>query len=332
MTITAQIIADSISPEGIRLTTMQLRYPRWIHAEELTHRLLSTHPESIVYEAIPDGLMYDKNLSRNASSSRAIPVSRMIEDLRRDPAMPVYWGSHKPGMQAGEELAGEDLLYCKALWLQAMDLSINTATRMVEAGLHKQIANRILEPWAHINVVCTSTDWANFFALRAHADAQPEIKELALAMFNAMAGSQPTHLKPGEWHLPYVTEDERREAYFGPSQTPAWEQLKRISVARCARVSYLTHDGRPTSVEEDLELYNRLLGSAPLHASPAEHQATPDTLSYHPDLDTVQKAQAYLQDTTQVGFKQSWDNPELHGNLRGWIQYRKQLPNEFVPG
>lgn len=293
MTITAQIIADSISPEGIRLTTLQLRYPRFIHSEFMTHRVFS----------------------RNASSSRAIPVSRMIEDLRRDPAMPVYWGSHKPGMQAGEELAGEDLLYCKALWLQAMDLSINTATRMVEAGLHKQVANRILEPWAHINVVCTSTDWANFFALRAHADAQPEIKELALAMFNAMVGSQPTHLKPGEWHLPYVTEDERREAYFGPSQTPAWEQLKRISVARCARVSYLTHDGRPTSVEEDLQLYDRLLGSAPLHASPAEHLATPDE-----------------QWNNMGGGLNQWKNPHLHGNLQGWIQYRKQLPNEFVPG
>lgn len=315
MTITATVIADSISPEGIRLTTFQLRYPRWIHAEELTHRLLSTHPESIVYEAIPDGLMYDKNLSRNASSSRAIPVLRMIEDLRRDPAMPVYYGSNKPGMQAGAELTGFPLAAVKDEWLIAMENAIKSAEFMVECGLHKQIANRILEPWAHINVVCTSTDWANFFALRAHADAQPEIKELALAMFNAMAGNQPTHLKPGEWHLPYIMEDERKEACFGPSQTPAWEQLKRVSVSRCARVSYLTHDGRLTSVEEDLQLYDRLLGSTPLHASPAEHLATPDE-----------------QWNNMGGGLNQWKNPHLHGNLRGWVQYRKQLPNEFVPG
>lgn len=321
MTITAQIIADSISPEGIRLTTMQLRYPRWIHAEELTHRLLSTHPESIVYEAIPDGLMYDKNLSRNASSSRAIPVLRMIEDLRRDPAMPVYYGSNKPGMQAGAELTGFPLAAVKDEWLIAMENAIKSAEFMVERGLHKQIANRILEPWAHINVVVTATDWANFFALRAHADAQPEIKELAEAMMAAMGQSDPELLEPGDWHLPYVSFDDIEDACAGEEPgTDYIDVLKKVSVARCARVSYLTHDGRPTSVKEDIELYDRLLGSAPLHCSPAEHQATPDTKVYLESDDEV------------LGIPKFWENPELHGNLRGWCQLRKMLPNEFVPG
>jgi hypothetical protein len=279
MTITAQIIADSISPQGIRLTTMQLRYPRFIHAEFMTHRLFS----------------------RNASSSRAIPVAKMIEDLRRDPAMPIYWGTNKPGMQAGAELSEDDILICKDLWLNTMERAIHNAEIMVQTGLHKQIANRILEPWAHINVVCTATDYANFYALRAHADAQPEIKELALAMLNAQAGSQPQHLNYGVWHLPYVSEED----HFNHDT----EVLKKISVARCARVSFLTHDGRPTSVEEDLALYDRLLAGQPLHASPAEHMAQPDTIT-----DGV------------------WDNPTLHGNLRGWIQFRKTLAHEFVPG
>ena len=292
MTISAQIIADSISPEGIRLTTMQLRYPRFIHAEFMTHRVFS----------------------RNASSSRAIPVERMIKDLRRDPAMPVYWGSNKPGMQAGAELAGDDLARAKDRWMRGMDDAIQNASRMIDLGLHKQIANRILEPWAHINTVCTATDWANFFALRAHPDAQPEIKVLAEAMLEAMGTTDPVLMEPGQWHLPYVTDEERRDAYHGPSQTSEWELLKKVSVARCARVSYLTHDGRKTTIEEDMALYEKLLVSQPLHASPAEHQATPDRVFATHDGEVI------------------WDNPSLHGNFSGWIQFRKTLPNEFVAG
>lgn len=299
MTITAQIIADSISPEGIRLTTLQLRYPRFIHSEFLTHR----------------------TFSRNASSSRAIPVARMIEDLRRDPAMPIFWGSNKPGMQAGEELDADARGICQSIWLDAMHTAIGKAEWLMENGLHKQIANRIIEPWAHINVVCTSTDWANFFALRAHADAQPEIKELAEAMMAAMGQSDPILMAPGMWHLPYISSSDIEDVCAGEEPgTDYIDVLKKVSVARCARVSYLTHDGRPTSVKEDIELYDRLLGSAPLHCSPAEHQATPDTKVYLESDDEV------------LGIPKFWENPELHGNLRGWCQLRKMLPNEFVPG
>lgn len=287
MTITAQIIADSISPEGKRLTTMQLRYPRLIHAEFMTHRVFS----------------------RNASSSRAIPVKKMIEDLRRDPAMPVFWGSNKPGMQAGDQLSPDDIMRVKRFWLNGMEDAILAAEEMMERGLHKQIANRILEPWAHINVVVTATEWENFFALRAHKDAQPEIHELAIQMFNAMAGSQPVHLNPGQWHLPYVDQvcwDQITSLEEG------WlETAKKVSAARCARVSYLTHDGRQTTVEEDLALFQKLLIDTPLHASPAEHQGTPDIIG---------------------GMNNRWIAPHLHGNFVGWIQHRKMLPNEYVPG
>jgi len=310
MTISAQIIADSISPEGIRLTTMQLRYPRFIHAEFLTHRVFS----------------------RNASSSRAIPVARMIEDLRRDPAMPVYWGSNKPGMQAGAEIDEDARGVCQSIWLDAMGDAINKAEWLMQNGLHKQIANRILEPWAHINVVVTATDWDNFYELRRHADAQPEIKALADAMWEAHMASEPNPLLPGEWHLPYY--DQQTDAlalrnYWRDVLVPAgmgkdtflndersgsvkegwWSQAaKKISVARCARVSYLTHDGRQTTVEEDLALYERLVGSTPIHASPAEHQATPDDYGS-------------WMDSPNPGFR----NRHLHGNLRGWIQHRKLI-------
>lgn len=284
MTIEAKIIADSISELGKRITTMQLRYPRFIHAEFMTHRVFS----------------------RNASSSRAIPVKRMIEDLRRDPAMPVFWGSHKAGMQAGDELSGEDLEYVKGGWLLAMDHAITVAEGMVELGLHKQIANRILEPWAHINVVVTATEWDNFYMLRRHKDAQPEIHALADAMWEAQQASTPQLLLPGEWHLPYVNPTDEYGNPVKLTGGTALENAKKISTARCARVSYLTFEGKPSEMEDDLALYEKLVGSQPIHASPAEHQATPDDIG--------------------AGYTgEDWQYPHEHGNFVGWRQLRRQI-------
>ena len=310
MTISAQIIADSISPTGKRLTTLQLRYPRFIHAEFMTHRAFS----------------------RNASSSRAIPVARMIADIRADTAMPKYWGANQKGMQAGEELdamiTGLPVLVTKdkkqlyglgevaslypdipnmggfgeghdvdkeEAWCQAREFAIAVAQAYDRAGYHKQIVNRVLEPFMHINVLVTATEWDNFFALRDHPDAEPHIQELARTMKAAMFENPPALLEQNEWHLPYVRPDEYSRA-----------GAIKVSVARCARVSYLTHDGRETTFDEDLQLYKRLL-STPLHASPMEHQAEYD-------------------DRTQ-GW---WSNPDLHGNLVGWKQYRKMLEQELA--
>ena len=310
MTITAKIIADSVSQMGVRLTTMQLRYPRIVHSEFMTHRMFS----------------------RNASSSRAIPVERLIQDVMDDPAMPVFWGKNQPGMQAAEELEGRVLHSVKSHWLMARDTAVYHARMMVADGAHKQIVNRIIEPWCHINVVVTATEWSNFFALRQHADAQPEIHALADAMWEARESSAPTELKIGEWHLPYVDVESRCEIRgfidrtdyftirdlhgFSVSDNTIQSFAIMCSVARCARVSYLTHDGKPPNVEEDLKLYDRLVGSTPLHASPAEHQATPDTCA-----------------TTLADSKYgiiAWQNLHQHGNLHGWRQYRKMLPNECV--
>lgn len=286
MSFEAKILADSISEAGVRLTTFQLRYPRMIHAELMTHRVFS----------------------RNASSSRAIPVAKMIEDIRQDPAMPVYWGSNKPGMQAGEELTGQDLEDAKAEHLAGMEDAIARAQRQIARGLHKQIANRTLEPWGHINVVVTATDYENFFILRCHETAQPEIKVVADMMRGRMATSEPQLLKEGEWHLPYIS--------AGELAINGINVCKKVSVARCARVSYMTHDGKQTTIQEDYALYERLLGAQPLHASPAEHQATPDQYEEHEGL----------------GFVTGWQHEHQHGNLRGWRQLRKMLPGEFIPG
>lgn len=219
---------------------MQLRYQRFIHSEVMTHRAFS----------------------RNASSSRAIPVERLIQDVLDDPAMPVYWGSNKPGMQAGDEV--KETYWCEEEWLNARDDAVYRAQEMVKLGLHKQIVNRILEPFAHINVLVTSTDWDNFFALRDHPDAQPEIAALARAMREAIEGSEPEWLTPQDWHTPY-------QEYTGNVIFD-----RKISAARCASVSYKTVDGKPMTVDKALAIYDKLAGSDPIHASPFEHIARPD--------------------------------------------------------
>ena len=270
MTIQAIVIEDSIAASnGVRLTTLQLTYPRFIHAEFMTHRVFS----------------------RNASSSRAIPVEKMIAQVRSDPAMPVHWGKNQPGMQAMEELTGADLAEVKAQWATAARMAATSANVMMQLGAHKQVVNRILEPFQHIHVIVTATEWDNFFELRDHPDAQPEIRVLAAVMRAAMKGSHVTALEPGEWHLPYVTADERKLIHT--------DKLLKISAARCARVSYLNHDGQKPDMNRDLELYDRLVGSKPLHASPVEHQATP------------------MDGRESAGW---WS-----GNFRGWQQHRKLL-------
>lgn len=279
MTATAKVIADSVSAEGIRITTFQLKYPRFIHSEFMTHRVFS----------------------RNASSSRAIPVMKMLKQVWNDPAMPLHWGQNQAGMQAKAELSGFKRWAAKTLWKAAGRVMCGAAWLMTKVGLHKQVANRILEPWQFIHVIVTATDWDNFFELRDHEDAQPEIRDLAIKMREAMAASAPQLLVGNRWHLPYVTQDE--VAQYG------FVLARKLSAARCCRVSYLTHDGRKPSVEEDLKLCERLAGARPIHASPFEHQASPDATDWHGN----------------------WAFPNLHGNLRGWVQYRKFIECEVNP-
>jgi thymidylate synthase ThyX len=312
MTITAKIIADSVSGEGLRLTTFLLRYPRFIHAELMTHRMFS----------------------RNASSSRAIPVKKLIADIRRDPASFSYWGKNQKGMQASEELTGFSLWAVQSLWIIGMWIMTTLALAANKLGAHKQTVNRMVEPWSHINVVVSSTNYANWFALRDHPDAMPEIHQLAKAMLEAYRESLPELLPAGVWHLPFTTtHDSTTTAREARSEKPQAsyldyidslnDRLRRISTARCARTSYLTHDGRQTTPEEDIALCDRLLASEPLHASPAEHQAMPDTK-------IIIKVTQMRGDEEVSWVEERWEHPELHGNFEGWIQHRKMLDNECV--
>ena len=219
-------------------------------------------------------------------------------------------------MQAENELAEDNKKASQFTWDLARENAIAAAKQLIKHGAHKQIANRIIEPWCHINTVLSSTEWSNFFALRCHPAAQPEMRALADAIFKAMADSNPKLLMPGQWHLPYVSKDDEiriREYRKGEedadvySTTTDESRLIQLSVARCARVSYLTQEGKKPTIGEDLKLYNRLVGQIPLHASPAEHAATPD----HPTV-----------------YKGEWMKPHLHGNYNGWIQHRKTIPGE----
>lgn len=243
MACQVKVVEDSLSPSGVRLTTMQLRYWRAIHAEFMTHRVFS----------------------RNASSSRAIPVSKMIEQVRNDPAGPIHWGENRPGMQATGQVPGLTQFEAQKRWLRAANTAADHAQALLDLNIHKQVANRLLEPFQYINVVVTATEWANWFALRDHEAAQPEIQELARAMGQAMEDSDPVFRLRGEWHLPYVTLEERRKLPIA--------LLRTLSTARCARVSYNRHDGTPAPQEEDIALHDRLIRSTPQHASPSEHQA-----------------------------------------------------------
>lgn len=279
MTISTKVIADSINPYGNRLTTLQLRYPRFVHAEFMTHRVFS----------------------RNASSSRAIPVKKLIEDILRDPAMPIYWGANQAGMQAAGELATGEIALAKHAWLEGLDNAIIAAQAMMDIGLHKQIANRVLEPWAHINVVVSATEWDNFFALRCHPDAQPEMRVLAECIRDVMALSTPVERRHDRkpWHLPYIDTDE-----FVENGVFNVEKAAKCSAARCARVSYLTHDGKAPVIADDLALFDRLAAGNPIHASPLEHQACADRQYSAGDL------------------RHPWYQPELHRNFVGFVQHR----------
>lgn len=298
MTITAKVICDSQPKTGTRITTLELEYPRFIHSEFMTHRMFS----------------------RNASSSRAIPIMKMIQAVIDNPAMPIHWGKNQAGMQAREQLEDRYQLQAQLLWLAARDSAVEHAKTMMALGAHKQIVNRILEPFTHIRVIVTATNFANFFALRDHEDAQPEIRELAVAMKKAIEESTPQLLGIGEWHLPYLDEEDLKNirehlkenniTRHDPAQHQIWMMACAVSAARCARVSYLTHDGERPTLQKDLELYRHLVNANPPHMSPCEHQATPDIHDMH----------------------EGWHRLELQANFSGWVQFRHLIKDESVPG
>lgn len=301
----AKVLADSVAPGGYRLTTLEATFPRFVLAEFNTHRVFS----------------------RNSASSRAIPIAKQLRRVLKHPYIPLEFGSNQPGMQAGPPLSGAKLDAARREWLRARDDAVRRVLGLISepgaidadddlgerlAGVeeairnkeqpaewlnvHKQVANRLLEPFMWHTAIVTATEWDNFWNLRCHADAQPEIRLIAERMRGAYQASQPQAVAAGDWHLPLIRPEDREEGV-------ETEDLVKVSVGRCARVSYLTHDGR-RDLGADLDLYQRLVESG--HMSPLEHPAQP--------LD-------------EADLKES----EWSGNFRGWRPYRKLVPGEANP-
>jgi hypothetical protein len=274
MAIEATILADSVNAaNGRRLTTFLLKYHRYIHSEMLTHR---------VFE-------------RNSASSRAIPTAKLLGEVLRDPAMPVRWGKMNKGMQDAGPLPRGTAAACRALWRLARYPVLGLVWVMLKLGLAKQVANRLLEPWCWMTVVLTGTEWANFYRLRVHKDAQPEICELATKMLAAHAASTPKALRPGDWHLPFIRDEDVKR----------WTDLSdrayllRLATARCARTSYVNFYGKDDPAE-DAKLHDRLRANG--HHSPFGHCA---------------RAEA---------------EDRFFANLRGYTPYRKVLGGDTFDG
>ena len=288
----AHILKDSLSPAGVRLTTWELTYPRFVHAELMTHRVFS----------------------RNSTSSRAIPVQRLVDRVRAHPVLPQWWGKNQAGMQADEEVSQAQLERARDLWLRGRDQMLDLARNLSEVGLHKQIANRVVEPWMFVTVIVSATNFANWFRLRNHADAQPEIKKIASIMLTEYRASTPEVLMRGQWHLPLLP-DQDALCQEGFNLT----DLKFISAGRVARVSYLTHEGvrDPT---KDRELGMRLATQDPPHMSPLEHVA--EALSAADWRERVQNG------IKEADLRGELFNPMRLGNFVGWKQFRKEFDNE----
>lgn len=296
----ARIVLDSLSVYApMRLTTMELTYPRFVHAEFMTHRMFS----------------------RSSASSRAIPVSKMLSRVIDTPAMPLIWGVNQRGMQAHELLDTASAEHATNIWLNARDQAVAHARALQSLNVHKQLANRLLEPFLWHTVIVTGTPdaWANFFHLRAPLSsdvdpsfpAQPEIQQIALLARTEFLESKPRRRVR---HQPYIVEDDwtdldawaasdvRTHDHLlttpGPARYATAEDLAlQVSAARCARVSYLNHNG-VRSIVDDVQLFDRLVTSG--HWAPLEHVAI------------------------------AQQEPAWSGNFFGWDQLRKQYRNEFV--
>lgn len=262
----AKVVMDSISKAGARLTTVEVQVPLPVWNQFMAHR----------------------QFSRNAASNRAIPSKAIIEWVEMDPYEPLVWGKNCKGMQSWEELTGADLEKAKSVWRMHREQSLSAARNLNATGLHKQWSNRVLSPHQWIKAVLSSTTWANLFKLRLYHDVQPESHDVARRIYEAVSISEPVLRTGNEWHLPYTTVEERNSLPI--------EVLKKISTARLARVSYLTHEG-VRDLDKDIELHDSLLKDT--HMSPFEHVAWPSEVFSMPS-----------------------------GNFNGWHQYRKEIAGE----
>ena len=290
--IWVELIKDSVSPQGNRFITMQSHYPRYIHAQRLKHRMDSV----------------------NTASSRAIPVKRMIEIIKENTVLPIKFGSNQRGMISGDEV---DRREAERHWLRGSALALDVAKDLNELNVHKEVVNRVLEPYMYIMEVGSATEWNNKFHLRIAYDAQGEINELVKGMKYCYDHSNPMLLEHGEWHVPYV--DSSRNAhgelrYYDESgKSLTVTEAKAISSSCCAQVSYRRLN---KTYDKAMDIYGRLMPEdGNLHATPFEHVATPMSKR---EWRKRKFAAMFINDDIAL-FK---------GNVKGWIQHRKEFSNE----
>lgn len=292
--VQARVIRDSLSPQDIRLTTLEVTIHRFVLAELNTHRAFS----------------------RNSESSRAVPFHKRVSKAHNYPAVPLIFPQEQSGMQGGAPVT--DRYGPTVDWLVGRDAAVAVAERMASRNVHKSVVNRVLEPYLWHTVVITATEWEGFFTQRDHHMAQPEIWAAARCMRAAMDASSPVIVDYGGWHLPFIQDRDVEEAFDGMlGDVPgALDVLKRVSAARCARTSYVTHDG-VRDLDKDLALYERLAKREPgeddpHHWSPLEHVATPCEPCRPREGADFDPATARA--------------PHVHpGNFRGWFQHRHEL-------
>lgn len=282
---------------GTKVITFELEYERYIHAEIMTHRMFS----------------------RNAQSSRAVPVKKAIE-ANKEYVKPVVWGANKSGMSSTEELEGLQLEQAKAMWEVAAEHAFVCASRLADIGLHKQFSNRITEPFSHIKVVVTATEWDNFFWLRIDPDAaQPEIVALAQKMKDAYDSANFTLLGHGEWHVPYISRKELSDGSVGyfdsAGDNISIDDALKISASCCAQVSYRNLND---TKEKAIEIYDRLFFGPKPHLSPTEHQC----MAFDNDVNVVFDHRG----RSLAGITHADLNGEFwSANFKNFIQYRQLI-------
>jgi hypothetical protein len=330
--IALETIADSIGANAPRLWTVKTISPTMTHQETLRHRTIYCE----------DALRGDFDFSYSVSSTRAIPFTKTLADVRTTPAKPVFWGGEQRGMQSSDEDLSNIKMRCPdgglrtpdEAWELLANINADWAQCFANAGHHKSTSNRILSTYNHTHCLWTGTEpgWMNFFGLRLDTGADKTLRALAEALWKEWNEHKPTTLKPGEWHLPFIEDQDYENTILLNPQYPLEVQrnLIKISVARCARLSYESFTtNRRSTIEEDLDLYQRLVGGPIIHASPAEHQATPDEYIRNPSSPYDAPINPSPSNSRYAYYQ--WKNPQQSGNLGpGWCQYRKMLPSEAL--
>ncbi len=297
--ISATIILDSINESGNRLTTFELVYPRIIHSEVMTHRMLS----------------------KNAASTRAVPIKKAIEHVKENPYFPMHWGKSQPGMQANEELDAESILKAKEIWQKGIDSVTSLVAELDELKCHKQYAARWLETPAMMKTIMTGTEWENLLWLRDHEAAQPEFRSLAFCIKKAMYVSTPKLLIENQWHLPYVESDISltEQVFYDPDDGSilSLDLAQKVSASCCAQVSYRKLDD---SLEKAVSLYDKLVGSDRKHSSAFEHAGTP----IYTNALSLFSSRFWPRGVSH----KDRDGNYWSGNYKGWVQFRKLIPGE----